>query len=141
MRRLKLNVKRKRVLVTILGAIIINTLVMAALLLHVGDIKNVFLAFAKVVMFIIIWDIYFDEQLARKSPKSLLQDLLAITCISLITAFIIAQGISKVVDTFLNTVGSFSWLFGGMTAGVATGILGLMWALYCDDYYRNSASK
>lgn len=114
---------------------------MAGLLFYVKSVANIFLTFSTVVMFIIIWDIYFDEELAQKSMLSLLQDLLVITCISLITSFIISQGISKVADTLLSTLSSFSWLFGGVTAGVATGILGLMWALYSDDYYRNSVSK
>lgn len=114
---------------------------MAGLLLYTKGVTNIFLTFSIVVMFIVIWDIYFDEELAQKSVLSLLQDLLVITCISLITSFIISQGISKVTNTLLNTLGSFSWLFGGVTAGIATGILGLMWALYSDDYYRNSASK
>ena len=115
---------------------------MAGLLLYTEGVSNIFLTFSKVVMFIVIWDIYFDEELAKKTVLSLLQDLLVITCISLITSFIVSQGISKVASTLLvNILGSFGWLFGGVTAGIATGILGLMWALYCDDYFRNSASK
>lgn len=137
----ELNKKRKRVFITILAAVLGNALVMAAPSLNVESIKSLFLTFVNVVMFIIVWDTYFDEQLSKKSIISILQDLLAITCISLITAFIVAQGIIKVINSLLLTMGSLSWLIAGISAGLATITLGLVWAFYCDDYYRNSIEK
>lgn len=137
----ELNQKRRQVFIAILAAISGNSLVMAAPSPNIENIKNLFLTSVNVVMFIIVWDTYFDEQLSQKSIISVLQDLLAITCISLITAFIVAKGIIKSIDSLINTMGSFGWLIAGMSAGLATGILGLVWAFYCDDYYRNSIDQ
>lgn len=136
-----LNHKRKRVFIAVLVAVIGNTIVTATPSLNIETSKNIFLTFANVVMFIIVWDTYFDEQLAQKSIVPILQDLLAITCISLITTFIISKGIIKIIDNLITILGSRGWLIGGIIAGLATSILGLIWALYCDDLYRNSAKK
>ena len=136
-----LNHKRKRVLIAVLAAVMGNALVTATPSLNTETAKNLFLTFANVVMFIIVWDTYFEEQLSQKSIMSILQDLLAITCISLITAFIISKGITKNIDNLITILGSTGWLISGIIAGFATGILGIFWALYCDDLYRNSAKK
>ncbi len=136
-----LNHKRKRVFIAVLVAVIGNTIVTATPSLNIETSKNIFLTFANVVMFIIVWDTYFDEQLAQKSIVSILQDLLAITCISLITTFIISKGITKIIDNLITILGSRGWFIGGIIAGFTTSILGLIWALYCDDLYRNSAKK
>lgn len=136
----KLSLKRKRVIYTILAVAIFNSLVTATPWIEAIIIKKLFLTFADVVMFIIVWDAYFDEQLSQKSNLLILQDLFAVTCLSAITTFILSQGITKTIDKLISIVGTFGWGIAGGIAGVVTAILGVIWASYCDDLYRNSAS-
>ena len=113
-------------------------LVTAAPLIDI-TIKKLSLTFANVVMFILVWDTYFDEQLSQKNVFSILQDLFAVTCLSLITTFIFALGITVAIERLIALLGYLGWLFGAI-AGIMTAILGLIWASYCDDLYRNSPS-
>ena len=135
-----LRKKRKRVLYTVLAAATGNALVTAAPLLDIEIAKKLFLTFANVVMFIVIWDAYFDEQLTKKDILSILQDLFAVTCISVITTFILSQGITKLIDNLIIIFGSLGWGISGGIAGLITALLGAIWAFYCDDLYRNSTS-
>jgi hypothetical protein len=136
----KLSQKRKRVISIILAVAIGNSLVTAMPWLHIIFVKKLLLTFADVVMFIIIWDAYFDEQLAQKSNWLILQDLFAVTCLSAITTFILSQGITKTIDMLLAISSAFGWIIAGAIAGMVTLILGIIWASYCDDLYRDSAS-
>ena len=85
-----------------------------------------------------VWDTYFDEKLIQKGFKSFFQDLLSITLVSLFTTFIISKVITQNTNNLLTVLGSLGWLITGLIAGGVTGILGIGWALYCDDHYRNS---
>jgi hypothetical protein len=136
----KLRKKRKRVVYTILVVATFNSLITASPLLDVIFVKKILLTFADVVMFIIVWDAYFDEQLAQKSNLLILQDLFAVTCLSAITTFILSQGITKTIDKLLVVSSTFGWGLAGAIAGLITIILGIIWASYCDDLYRNSSS-
>jgi hypothetical protein len=136
----KLRKKRKRVIYTILAVATFNSLITASSFLDIIFVKKLLLTFADVVMFIIIWDAYFDEQLAQKSNWQILQDLFAVTCLSAITTFILSQGITKTIDKLLLFSSTFGWGFAGAIAGIITTILGIIWASYCDDLYRNSPS-
>jgi hypothetical protein len=136
----KLRKKRKRVIYTILAVAIFNSLITASPSLDIIIVKKLLLTFADVVMFIIVWDAYFDEQLAQKSHWLILQDLFAVTCLSAITTFILSQGITKTIETLLSISTTFGWGIAGAIAGFITAILGIIWASYCDDLYRNSAS-
>lgn len=135
----KLNSKRKQVLLAISAAILGNALVAAVPSFKIETIKHLFITLSNVAMFILVWDVYFEEQLSSKSVSSVLQDLLAVTCVSLFTALIISLGIIKTVDRLVGILGSFGWITVGAIAGVATAVLGIVWASYCDDLYRNSA--
>ena len=136
----KLTQKRKRVIYTLLVVSIGNSLVIAAPWIEVAIIKKLLLTFTNVAMFIIVWDAYFDEQLARKSNFLILQDLFAVTCLSVITTFILSKGITKIAETFTATSGTWGLGIAGAIAGIITAIIGIIWASYCDDLYRNSIS-
>ena len=136
----KLSTKRKRVIYTILIATISNIFVTAAPLIDFTTLKKLLLTFINVVMFIIVWDTYFDEQLAQKDTLSIVQDLFAVTCLSVITTFILSQGITIMIERLLALLDSLGWVVAGTIAGLATVILGVIWASYCDDLYRNSTS-
>lgn len=135
----ELSKKRKRVIYIVLIVTIVNMLVTAAPLIDI-TIKKLSLTFANVVMFILVWDTYFDEQLSQKNVFSILQDLFAITCLSLITTFILALGITFAIERLIALLGYWGWFLAGTLAGAMTAILGLIWASYCDDLYRNSPS-
>ena len=137
----ELSKKRKRVIYIILIVTIVNMLVTAAPFPLIDiTIKKLSLTFANVVMFILVWDTYFDEQLSQKNVFSILQDLFAVTCLSLITTFILALGITIAIERSIAFLGYWGWFFAGAIAGIMTAILGLIWASYCDDLYRNSPS-
>ncbi|VEP12210.1 conserved membrane hypothetical protein [Hyella patelloides LEGE 07179] len=136
----KLDRKRKRVIYTILAIAIGNTLVTAAPWLEIEIIKKMLLTFANVVMFIIVWDAYFDEQLSQKNNFLILQDLFAVTCLSVITTFILSKGITKMIGQLMTVLGTLGLGLAGAISGLITAIIGVIWASYCDDLYRNSAS-
>lgn len=131
---------RKRVRVDILGVVISNAIVMAAPSLNIEFTKNIILTFANIVMFILIWDAYFDDNLSQKSPWGIIKDLLTVTAVSTITTFITYQILIKKITLLITNWGSLGWILGGAVAGIVTAILGLIWAFYCDDLYRNSAA-
>lgn len=134
----KLNNKRKRVLIVVLAAVIGNAIVKSTPTLNIENSKNIFFTFSNIVMFLMVWDTYFDEKMTQKGFKSFFQDLLSITLVSLFTTFIISKVITQNINNLLTVLGSLGWLITGLIAGGVTGILGIGWALYCDDHYRNS---
>jgi hypothetical protein len=132
------NRKRKRVIVAILAAVSSNSFVAATPGINMEITKQIFLTLANVMMFTIIWDIYFDEQLSQKDAISILQDLLIVTFLSVVTAYIISKGITEIIDNIINWLGIMGWGIVGIIAGLATSIVGITWAFYCDDLYHNS---
>jgi hypothetical protein len=132
------NRKRKRVVIAILAAVSSNSFVAATPGINMEIAKQIFLTLANVMMLTIIWDIYFDEQLAQKDAKSILQDLLIVTFLSVVTAYIISKGITEIIDNIINWFGTIGWGIVGIIAGLATSTVGIIWAIYCDDFYRNS---
>lgn len=131
---------RKRVRVDILGVVVSNAIVMAAPSSNIEFVKNIMLTFANIVMFILIWDAYFDDNLSQKSPWGIIKDLLTVTAVSTITTFITYQILIKKITQLIVNWGNLGWILGGAVAGITTAILGIIWALYCDDLYRNSAA-
>lgn len=133
-----LKQKRQRVFVSTLAVVMVNSIITAAPSLSMEVEKNILMTFANVMMFIIVWDAYFDEQLSQKSPWGIIKDLLTITAVGTITTFITYKIVIKSITRLIIAWGSFGWIVGGAIAGTATAILGIIWALYCDDLYRNS---
>lgn len=134
----QLRQKRKRVFLGILAVVVSNFVLMSAPSPTIEVAKNVFLTFANIVMFIIIWDVYFDDKLSQKSPLGIIKDLLTITAVGTITTFITYRIIIKTIARFIAAWGHLGWIAGGAIAAIATAILGMVWAFYCDDLYRNS---
>ena len=133
----KLKHTRRRVFLVILATVTGNILVTATPSSNIESTKYLFSTFANVMMFIVVWDSYFDEQLSQKSTKQIIQDLLIITLISGITTLVIFKGITKSIDYLIKTFGIQGWSIAGAIAGIVTAILGIAWTLYCDDFYRN----
>jgi uncharacterized protein (DUF697 family) len=103
--------------------------------------KQVFITIADVAMCLMLWDTYFDEELAKKNVQSLFSELLVIVLSSIFTSYVLAKGIAVSMSYFTNMLGSIGWVVSGLFAAIATGLLGMSWASYCDDWYRNSQSK
>ncbi len=133
-----LNHIRKRVFLVILATVTGNVLVTVTPSLNIESSKYLFSTFANVIMFIVVWDSYFDEKLSQKSTKLILLNLLNITLISAITTLVIFKGITKTIDYLITTFGLNGWIIAGAIAGLATAVMGIAWSLYCDDFYRNS---
>jgi energy-converting hydrogenase Eha subunit A len=91
-------------------------------------------------MCIILWDIYFDEELAKKNIGAVLSEYCVITLSSIMTAYILAKGITAVMNYFVKVLGSMGWGVTGLLAGTLTGLLGIGWTFYCDDLYRHPKS-
>lgn len=135
----ELKNKRKRVSLIILAAISGNALVAATPSVDLETVKQVFISLSNIAMFVIVWDAYFDEQLSKKNLRSILQDLFTVTCICLITTLVVSQVIVKTSENLTTILGAEGWLVAGAIAALATAMLGLIWAFYCDDLYRDSA--
>lgn len=103
--------------------------------------KQVFITIADVAMCIMLWDTYFDEDLAKKNIQSLLSELLVITLSSIFTSYVLAKGIAVSMSYFTKALGANGWVVSGLFAALATSLLGMGWAFYCDDWYRNSQAK
>jgi hypothetical protein len=102
--------------------------------------KQVFITIANVAMCIILWDIYFDEELAKKNIGAVLSEYCLITLSSIVTAYIFAKGITAVMNYFVAALGGKGWGVAGLLAGLLTGLLGMGWTFYCDDLYRHPKS-
>ena len=74
-------------------------------------------------MFILVWDAYFDEEIAKKSILSILQDLFSVTCLSIFTTFILSQGITRIINKLSDTLGMLGWGIAGAIASTITAIL------------------
>jgi hypothetical protein len=103
--------------------------------------KQVFITIADVAMCIMLWDTYFDEELAKKNVQSLLSELLVITLSSIFTSYVLAKGITVSMSYLTSMLGANGWFVSGILAALATSFLGMGWAFYCDDWYRNSQAK
>lgn len=103
--------------------------------------KQVFITIANVAMCIMLWHTYFDEELAKKNVQSLLSELLVITLSSIFTSYILARGITASMSYLVNVWGTSGGFVSGILAALATSLLGMGWASYCDDWYRNSKAK
>jgi hypothetical protein len=132
-----LNQKRKRVFVAILAAVCGSGVVIADPTPSIEIPKQIFMTVADVAMCAVIWDIYFDEELSQKDIKSILVELGLITLISVGTAYVTAKAITGLISQLIDGLGSIGWGVAGLIAGLATALLGLAWAFYCDDLYRH----
>jgi energy-converting hydrogenase Eha subunit A len=102
--------------------------------------KQVFITIADVAMCIMLWDIYFDEVLSQKNIQSILSELCLITLSSIVTAYILAKGITALMNVLIHGLGAMGWGVSGIVAGLVTALLGMGWTFYCDDLYRNPKS-
>ncbi len=132
-----LHHKRKQVFIAILAAVFGTGVVTATPTPNLEISKQVFLTIANVAMCALVWNIYFDEELSKKDIISILFDLLVVTVISAFTAYITARGITALINDVTNWLGVMGWIVIGIIAGLATSLLGIAWASYCDDLYRH----
>lgn len=129
--------KRKQAYLVILGTVFGSALVAAAPKHNLELAKQVFLTVADVVMCMIIWDTYFQENLYQKNIKSIFLELFFVILVSVITAYVTSKGIAALSDRSIASLGVIGWGVTGAIAALAASLLGFAWAFYCDDLYRN----
>jgi energy-converting hydrogenase Eha subunit A len=132
--------KRSKAAIAVLAAVAGTSLVTANSTPNIELSKQVFITIANVAMCIILWDIYFDEELAKKNIGAVLSEYCVITLSSIVTAYILAKGITAVMNYFVQALGPMGWGITGLLAGTLTGFLGMGWTFYCDDLYRHPKS-
>ncbi|NHC37576.1 hypothetical protein [Scytonema millei] len=130
--------KRKRATIVILATIFAAGIVTTTPATNLELFKQIFLTVADVAMCTVVWDIYFDEELATKDTKSILLELGLISIICAVTAFITAKAVLALLGRLVILVGAFGWVMAGIVASITTAILGIAWLFYCDDLYRHS---
>ncbi len=133
--------KRNKATIAILAAVIGTGVVTFNATPNIELPKQMFITIADVAMCIMLWDIYFDEELSKKTIQSVLSELFLITLSSIFTAYILARGITALTTYLTHALGSLGWGISGILAGLFTGLLGIGWTFYCDDWYRNSKSQ
>jgi hypothetical protein len=132
-----LSTKRKKTITVICTAIGGNGFVSATPSSNQELAKQVFMVVANVVMYVVIWDIYFDEDLSQENIKTILTDLGSIALVSGGTSWIAVKAIAALLQYIPDWLTSSVWIVAGIVAGLVTGALGIIWACYCDDLYRN----
>jgi hypothetical protein len=136
----QIKYKRSKAAIAVLAAVVGISVVTANATQNIELSKQVFITIANVAMCIILWDIYFDEELAKKNIGAVLSEYCLITLTSIVTAYIFAKGITAVMNYFVASLGSRGWGVAGLLAGLLTGLLGMGWTFYCDDLYRHPKS-
>jgi hypothetical protein len=132
--------KRNKAKLAILGAAVGTGLVILKPTPDIEIAKQVFMTIANVAMCIMIWNIYFEEELVKKSIQSILSEFFIITLSSIFTAYVLAKATTAAMNYSTHAIGSMGWGMAGILAALATGLLGFGWTCYCDDWYRNSSS-
>jgi hypothetical protein len=133
--------KRNKAAIAILAAAVGTGVVVLNPAPNLDLAKQVFITIADVAMCIMLWDIYFDEELSQKNLQSILSELCLITLSSIVTAYILAKGLTALMNVLVLLLGGLGWLISGIVAGITTGLLGMGWTFYCDDWYRSSKSQ
>jgi hypothetical protein len=133
--------KRNKAAIAILAAVVGTGVVTLNPTPDIEVAKQMFITIADVAMCIMLWDIYFDEELSKKTIQSVLSELCLITLSSVFTAYILAKSITVLMNYLIHVLGSAGWGISGVLAGLFTGLLGIGWTFYCDDWYRNSKSQ
>jgi hypothetical protein len=129
--------KRKQSCLVILATVFGSAVVAAAPKVNPDSLKEIFLTVADVAMCMVIWDIYFQENLYQKKLKSILLELFFVIMVSAITAYITSRGITVLSDQLIPSLGKMGWVVIGAIAALTVSLLGIAWTFYCDDLYKN----
>jgi hypothetical protein len=132
-----LSKKRKQSCLVILATVLGSAVVAAVPKTNLDYAKQVFLTVADIAMCMVIWDIYFEENLYQKNITSILLELFGVIILSAITAYIASRGITALGDQLIPSFGAMGWWIIGAIAALTAGFLGVGWTFYCDDQYRN----
>jgi hypothetical protein len=132
-----LSKKRKQSCLVILATVFGSAVVAAIPKTNLDYAKQVFLTVADIAMCMVIWDIYFEENLYQKNITSILLELFSVIILSAITAYIASRGITALSDRLIPSLGATGWWIIGAIAALTASFLGVGWTFYCDDQYRN----
>jgi hypothetical protein len=132
-----LTQKRQHSCLIILATVFGSAVVAAVPKANLDYAKQIFLTVADVAMCMVIWDIYFEENLYQRNITSILLELFFVIILSGITAYIAAKGITVLGDRLISWLGETGWWIIGAIASIAASFIGVAWTLYCDDLYRS----
>ncbi len=132
-----LSKKRKKVILIILATVCGSATVAATPKDNLDVAKQVFLTISDVAMCMLIWDIYFQENLYKKNIKSILLELFFVIIVSGMTAYMTSKAITVFSVSLIESLGMLGWVIIGAIAALAASLLGIFWGLYCDDLYRS----
>jgi hypothetical protein len=132
-----LTQKRKQSCLIILATVFGSAVVAAAPKANLDYAKQIFLTIADVAMCMVIWDIYFEENLYQRNIASILLELFFVIILSGVTAYIAAKGMTVLGDRLISRLGEIGWWLIGAIAALIASLLGAAWTVYCDDLYRN----
>lgn len=132
-----LTQKRQQSCLAILATVFSIALVAAAPKVNPDSVKEIFLTVADVAMCMVIWNIYFQENLYQRNIKSILLELFFVIVVIAITAYIASKGITVLSSKLTPRLGQIGWWTVGAIAALVTSLLGGAWAFYCDDLYKN----
>jgi hypothetical protein len=130
--------KRSKAVLAIVAAVVGTGIVTSCPRSDLEIAKQAFITIANVAMCTMVWDIYFDEELSKKTLPTILSELCFMTLSSMFTAYILAKGITAAMHYFIQSGMPMGWGLSGLLAGLATGLLGMGWTFYCDDWYHNA---
>jgi hypothetical protein len=130
-----LTQKRQQSCLAILATVFSIALVAAAPKVNPDFVKEIFLT--DVAMCMMIWNIYFQENLYKKNIKSILLELFLVIVVIAITAYITSKGMTVLSSKLTPRLGETGWWILGAIAALVTILLGGAWAFYCDDLYKN----
>ncbi|MBD2449296.1 hypothetical protein H6G76_19460 [Nostoc sp. FACHB-152] len=101
-----------------------------------GEIpKQVLLTAADILMYTTIWKIYFEEELSSKTITEILAQLGLVTIGGAGTAYIVTKVSTAILKEISNWMGPLGWGFTAAVAGSVSALLGVAWALYCEQIY------
>jgi hypothetical protein len=132
-----LTQKRKQSCLIILATVFGSAVVAAAPKANLDTAKQIFLTVTDVAMCMMIWDIYFEENLYQRNITSILLELFFVIILSAITAYIASRGIMAFSDRLIPLMGEVGWGIIGAISALAASLLGFAWTYYCDDLARN----
>jgi hypothetical protein len=101
-----------------------------------GEIpKQLILTASDILTYTAIWRIYFQEDLSSKQLFEILAEMGLVTVVATGTAYVASKATTAILKEIYNWTGPLGWGVTATITGSLTGLIGLAWAVYCDNLY------
>jgi hypothetical protein len=101
-----------------------------------GEVPKQFILTASdILTYTSIWRIYFQEDLSSKELFEILTEMGLVTVVATGTAYAASKATTAILKEVANWAGPLWWGVSATIAGSLTGLVGLAWAVYCDNLY------